>query len=101
MVEFMFTSTVRDTDCPKCFVLKGEQCKTPKGRKAWPPHHERQVRYQQLIGTEELRKRHTVKIMSFSEFFNMKGNEKALKKHYRKVERCQTRLNMSENGGDI
>jgi hypothetical protein len=29
--------------CPKCKAPAGEPCRTPKGRKAWPPHIERSL----------------------------------------------------------
>jgi hypothetical protein len=28
-------------DCPKCKSAAGSECRTPKGKKAYPPHRER------------------------------------------------------------
>jgi hypothetical protein len=33
-----FTDTVAAMDCPKCESKHGKNCRTPKGRKTWPPH---------------------------------------------------------------
>jgi hypothetical protein len=41
---WMFTDAVAAMDCPKCGAKFGLNCKTPKGRKAWPPHGERTAR---------------------------------------------------------
>ena len=36
-----FTDAVAAMNCPKCKQPAGQNCRTPKGRKAWPPHAER------------------------------------------------------------
>ena len=41
MARPMFTTAVENHDCPKCQQTKGNDCRTPKGRKAWPPHNQR------------------------------------------------------------
>jgi hypothetical protein len=53
-----YTDTVTTTACPRCGVPAGEQCQTPKGRKAWPPHGERGAAYQEAIGPTEFDRRH-------------------------------------------
>ena len=40
---WLFTDAMRFADCPKCEAKAGEPCKTPKGRKAYPPHGARQA----------------------------------------------------------
>lgn len=36
-----WTNTVAAMNCPKCYVRFGHDCRTPRGRRAWPPHGER------------------------------------------------------------
>ncbi len=36
-----WTDAVAAMNCPKCKQPAGSNCRTPKGRKAWPPHSER------------------------------------------------------------
>lgn len=36
-----FTDAVAAMNCPRCGAKAGEQCRRPKGRRAWPPHTER------------------------------------------------------------
>ena len=65
----MFTSTVKDADCPRCGAKKGEDCRTPKGRKTWPPHNDRIQTYQDAIGPDEVNRRHAVPAMTFEDLF--------------------------------
>ncbi len=63
ITKFSWTQTVRDVDCPKCKQKKGDQCRQPKGRKAWPPHVERITaysRYCDSISPDEFMRRHGV-----------------------------------------
>lgn len=41
LTGWMFTDAVNQVACPKCGSPPTEKCRTPKGRKAWPPHMER------------------------------------------------------------
>jgi hypothetical protein len=43
MARWMFTDAKNMVACPKCGQPAGEDCRTPKGRKTWPPHKERTV----------------------------------------------------------
>lgn len=36
-----YTDAVLLNECPKCHARKEHHCRTPAGRKAWPPHDER------------------------------------------------------------
>ena len=36
-----YSRTVMLHECPKCGQQKEYHCKTPKGKKTWPPHKER------------------------------------------------------------
>jgi hypothetical protein len=38
---WLFTDAVNLTPCSKCGAKPESNCRTPKGRKAWPPHNER------------------------------------------------------------
>lgn len=39
---WLFSDAVIQSDCPKCGSHAGYFCETKGGRKAWPPHFERQ-----------------------------------------------------------
>lgn len=41
LTGWMYTDAVNQVDCPKCKAVATQYCRTPKGRKAWPPHGER------------------------------------------------------------
>jgi hypothetical protein len=43
-----FTDCINFADCPKCKAQPQSHCRTIRGRKAWPPHVERGVRFQLL-----------------------------------------------------
>jgi hypothetical protein len=60
--RFAFTQCVAETTCPKCQAGPGQNCRTPKGRKAWPPHGERGQAYHQSIGATEFARRHSFAI---------------------------------------
>ena len=52
LTGWAFTDAVKQVDCPKCAVKAGAQCRTPKGRKAWPPHGERTKVLHEKFGTK-------------------------------------------------
>ena len=53
LTGWWFTDAVRQVACPKCGQPAGHHCTTPKGRKAWPPHGERQEAVAAHFGSRE------------------------------------------------
>lgn len=52
LTGWAFTDAVRQMGCPKCKAEPGKDCRTPKGRKAWPPHGERTSALHAKFGTK-------------------------------------------------
>lgn len=72
--RWSFTQAVAETKCPRCDAGPGDYCHTPTGRKAWPPHGERQRAYYTAVGPQEFARRHSIPVLTMIQVMDrMKG----------------------------
>lgn len=60
IARFYTTQATTEQPCAKCGQPAGQHCRTPKGRRSTTTHSERVWAYQDAIGAEEFRRRHSV-----------------------------------------
>lgn len=52
-MAWLTTDALKKTDCPKCKSVKGDFCRTPKGRKLYELHTERMIALRSIPGFNE------------------------------------------------